>query len=262
MRIVFLGTSHGLHTSSRYNTATLLEVGETHYLIDCGEPVAGTLTRLGIGTSRLRALFVTHLHGDHMGGLTQLTNTLALRPGPGQLVTYYLPAEGVANLTLYLKTIYLEPETAETPVALRPVKSGDFYEDGLIKVRAVHNAHLTGSFEKMDLGEAPNSGQSYSYVIEGEGKRLAFSGDICGPLKDHALDHLVNEELDLLVMEMTHVQPTGILPVVGGMRIGQVALNHIHDPWEGEGEAALAAHCEKYLSCPFTIAHDGEELVL
>ncbi len=63
-------------------------------------------------------------------------------------------------------------------------------------------------------------------------------------------------------MEMTHIKPEDILPVVGRMQVRQVALYHIHDPWHGKGEATLRQYCEQHLSCPCVIAHDGDELVL
>ena len=262
MRLVFLGTSHGSHTYSRYNSSTLLEVNDSHYLIDCGEPATGTLVRSQIGLERLRALFVTHLHADHVGGLAQLTNMLVKRSDPPQLVQYCLPEEGAANLEQYLRTLYLNLDGGRIQVHLHPVRPGPVYEDEQITVAARYSAHLTGSFDHPKLGPQPCSGQSFSYLMAAEGKRLAFSGDLSGALRSHALDHLREEPLDLLVMEMTHIKPEDILPVVGRMQVRQVALYHIHDPWHGEGEATLRQYCEQHLSCPCVIAHDGDELVL
>ena len=100
MRLTFLGTSHGSHTYSRTNSSTLLEVNDSHYLIDCGEPATGTLVSSGIGLDRLRALFVTHLHADHVGGLAQLTNMLVKQGEPSRVVTYCLPEEGLTGVAL------------------------------------------------------------------------------------------------------------------------------------------------------------------
>lgn len=259
---MFLGTSHGSHTTSRYNSSTLLETDGSHYLIDCGEPATGTLVRAGIGLERLRALFVTHLHADHVGGLAQLTNMLVKRSQPPQVVHYCLPEEGLAGIAQYLHTLYLELARGAVQVQLRPVRPGPVYADEHVAVGAVFSAHLTGSFEAPKLGPEPRSGQSFSYVMALEGKRIAFTGDVSGALRGHALDHLRNEPLDLLVMEMTHIKPEDILPAVGQMPVRQVAFYHIHDPWHGEGEATLRAYCDQHLSCPYMIAHDGDELVL
>jgi ribonuclease BN (tRNA processing enzyme) len=262
MRIVFLGTSHGSHTYSRYNSSTLLEVNGSHYLIDCGEPATGTLVRSGIGLERLRALFVTHLHADHVGGLAQLTNMLVKRSQPPQLVQYCLPEEGLTGIEHYLHTLYLNLDGGRIRVHLRPVRPGPVYEDEEIAVSALYSAHLSDSFEEPKLGPKHCSGQSFSYLMQVEGKRVAFSGDLSGALRDRALDHLRDEPLDLLVMEMTHVKPQDVLPIVARMQVQQVVLYHIHDPWHGEGEARLRKHCDQHLSCPCLIAHDADELVL
>lgn len=71
MLITTLGTSHGSHTLPRNNTATLIETGDASYLVDCGEPVSGTMRRLGKDFGILRALFVTHMHADQVGGIAQ-----------------------------------------------------------------------------------------------------------------------------------------------------------------------------------------------
>lgn len=261
MRITFLGTSHGNHTYSRYNSSTLLQVREADYLIDCGEPVAGTLVRREIGFERLHALFVTHMHADHLGGLSELLNMERKQGTPGQFVCY-LPEEGLAATEAYLSAIYLSPDRSPARAPLRPVCPGLVHEDENLRVTAVISAHLAGSFDGVRLGPEPNGMQAFSYIIEAEGKRIAFSGDICGGLKGHAMDHLANERLDLLVMEMTHFQPQDILPVIARRQIGQLALYHLHDPWHGEGEQDLRALCDKYLPYPHMIAHDGDMLEL
>lgn len=262
MRLHFLGTSHGNHTYCRYNSSTLLQVGEADYLIDCGEPAAGTLVRSGLGFSRLQALFVTHLHSDHVGGLAALVNMLPKVGARDGEVGLYVPEEGLQGLEEYLHTLYLRPEQRRPRMCLRPVRPGAVYDDGRLQVRAVLSAHLAGSLDDIRLGPEPCGGQAFSYVMEAEGKRLAFSGDICGGLRGQAMDHLAGETLDLLVMEMTHIQPEDILPAVALMRPGQVVFYHIHDPWHGEGEAHLRGLCDRLLDCPYRVAHDGDTLEL
>lgn len=262
MRLIFLGTSHGNHTYNRFNSSTLLQVGECDYLIDCGEPVAGTLVRSGLGFSRLQALFVTHLHADHVGGLAALTNMLPKLGGRDGEVGFYLPEEGLQTIAAYLKSLYMSPEDRQPKMMLRPVRPGFVHEDAQIRVSAVLSAHLAGSLERVRLGPEPNGYQAFSYVIEAEGKRIAFSGDISGALRGQAMDHLTDQQLDLLVMEMTHIQPEDILPVVAQMQVGQLALYHIHDPWHGEGEDDLRRLCDEFLPFPYMIAHDGDQLEL
>ena len=67
MLITTLGTSHGNHTMTRNNSSTLVQTDGAAYLVDCGEPVAGTLERAGKWDPVIRTLFITHMHADHIG---------------------------------------------------------------------------------------------------------------------------------------------------------------------------------------------------
>lgn len=65
MRFALLGSG------SRGN-ATLVEVGDTLIMVDCGFPLVETearLARLGIEPDRVTALLITHEHGDHASGI-------------------------------------------------------------------------------------------------------------------------------------------------------------------------------------------------
>jgi len=65
-RLVLLGTCGGPWPApGRSGIAQAVVVGDEAYLVDCGTGVAGQLVRTGL-LRRLRAVFVTHLHSDHV----------------------------------------------------------------------------------------------------------------------------------------------------------------------------------------------------
>ncbi|VXC57270.1 Ribonuclease Z [Massilia sp. 9I] len=74
MEIQFLGTSSGTPTRSRNMTAIALRTrGAKHWsLIDCAEGTQYRLLRTNLSPMSLRAIFITHLHGDHCYGLPGL----------------------------------------------------------------------------------------------------------------------------------------------------------------------------------------------
>jgi ribonuclease Z len=74
MEILFLGTSAGTPTKTRNVTALALRLfGSRHWLlIDCGEGTQHRILHTNLSLMNLRAIFITHLHGDHCYGLPGL----------------------------------------------------------------------------------------------------------------------------------------------------------------------------------------------
>ncbi|RRV10257.1 ribonuclease Z [Pseudomonas sp. v388] len=74
MFLQFLGTSSGVPTKARNVSATaVIEAsGKRWYLVDCGEGTQHQLLRTSLSVSELRAIFITHVHGDHCFGLPGL----------------------------------------------------------------------------------------------------------------------------------------------------------------------------------------------
>src|SRR5438309_1358909 len=78
LRVVPLGTSAGRPTLSRGASALAIAAEGAWVLCDCGEGAQVAALRAGLSLSRLDAVLVTHLHGDHFNGLAGLLGTLGL----------------------------------------------------------------------------------------------------------------------------------------------------------------------------------------
>lgn len=74
MDLLFLGTSSGTPTKARNvsGLALLEDSGKGWYLIDCGEATQHQLLHTPLTLHGLRAIFITHVHGDHCFGLPGL----------------------------------------------------------------------------------------------------------------------------------------------------------------------------------------------
>ena len=89
--ITILGNSSAKPTPHAHPSAQVVNLNEQYYLVDAGEGVQQQLIRRGINPLRLRAVFISHLHGDHCFGLFPLIATLGLE-GKRTPLDIYAPA--------------------------------------------------------------------------------------------------------------------------------------------------------------------------
>ena len=76
--VTILGSASAKPTPDRHPSAQIVKVHEQHYLVDAGEGAQQQMFRYGINPLKLRAVFISHLHGDHVFGLFPLISTLGL----------------------------------------------------------------------------------------------------------------------------------------------------------------------------------------
>jgi ribonuclease Z len=76
--LTILGSSSAVPTSDRYPTAQVLNIRGRFFLIDCGEGTQIQLRRQKISFSKIKHVFISHLHGDHYFGLIGLVSTMNL----------------------------------------------------------------------------------------------------------------------------------------------------------------------------------------
>ena len=77
-RVTILGSSSASPTPKRNPSAHAPNVHEQFFLVDCGEGTQKQLRSAGINPLKINAVFITHLHGDHVFGLFGLISTMGL----------------------------------------------------------------------------------------------------------------------------------------------------------------------------------------
>ena len=156
--------------SGSKGNATLIEVGKTRILMDCGFSVKETekrLLRLGCDVSSLTAVVVTHEHGDHINGVGRLSRKHKL---PVWLTHGTCLA---AKDSDFVKTCFIEPDTA--------FEIGDIH---LQPFRVPHDAR-----------------EPCQFIFSDGGFRLGVLSDL-GHATPHVLRNLVS--LDALMLECNY----------------------------------------------------------
>jgi ribonuclease BN (tRNA processing enzyme) len=69
MRIDLIGTGDAFGSGGRFNSCLRLRAAQADMLVDCGASSLVALNRAGIDRNYLRAILLTHFHGDHLHGL-------------------------------------------------------------------------------------------------------------------------------------------------------------------------------------------------
>lgn len=75
MNLTLLGTGGPVPDPDRHAAAVALQVGEEYLLFDTGRGVVLQLARAGIPIEKIRAVFLTHHHYDHIGDLADVVLT-------------------------------------------------------------------------------------------------------------------------------------------------------------------------------------------
>lgn len=238
MRITFLGSSHGLPEPNRQCTCTMLELGDKVYFVDMGMMATNALVTRGIPIEAVKAVFITHPHGDHSNGLVQFVDLISWGYLSADPLIHVPKIEMQAVLQEWLRVI----GTESRPIRFAEVRPGLLYDDGDLRVTAYATQH---------------SPKSYAFLIEAEGKSILFTGDLRRPGVDFP-EVVYERPLDLVVCEAAHFPVTEYEPVFRQSRIGRICVHH-HVPFNLPHIQTLA---EAMKPVPVTTVYDGLEIHL
>jgi ribonuclease BN (tRNA processing enzyme) len=69
MKVQFAGSGDAFGSGGRLQTCIYIEAASVRFLIDCGATALSGLKRLGIDPAAIDVIVLSHLHGDHFGGV-------------------------------------------------------------------------------------------------------------------------------------------------------------------------------------------------
>lgn len=239
--------------ADRHHTSFTIEYREKLYWFDAGEYCSHTALVAGLALPVTEAVFVSHAHIDHVGGLPNLLCTLnklskvsqvSLRSLEDRDIQIFIPDldvwDGIVKFLAGTQGGFRTPFRLQTQC----YDDGVIYDANGVRVIALHNKHLGDTAPFM----------SFSFRVEIGDKSIVYSGDVksiedCEPLL---------KDCDLLLMETGHHRVEDICHWLKNSEhcIGQLVFVH-HGRAILDNPARELAKAKEILGEIVSIADDG-----
>lgn len=242
IRMTFLGTGFGVPTAQRYRTAILLEVDDRAYLLDAGAPVADILQRRNYDLPKIKALFNTHFHMDHIFGGIALMDLFSVFFKDTDMQVYLPSEEG--KQAIY--SLLAAGGNKATDRLKMSVYDDDFiYDDGYIRLVPIRNAHGGKGFN------------SFGFYIEIDEHRILFTGDMSNGLKDDGFPKIAFDgHFDVVISECTHFGVQLLAENIKKTDTDIFAVTHVY-PLD---KFVQLEELSDELDCTLLVAEDDDEI--
>lgn len=149
MELTFLGVGSAF-TMEGFQSNMLLSIGDKKMLIDCGSDARKSLAAIGLGCADVDAVYISHQHADHVGGLEWLAFSTFFNPTlerPTMYINENLVAELWENsLRGGLRSIQGQITTLDSYFDVHPIeKNGTFNFEGT-EFRTIQTIHVVDGY--------------------------------------------------------------------------------------------------------------------
>lgn len=164
--VTFLGSGDAFASGGRFHTCFLVEAPGTRLLIDCGASAPVAMKRIGVDSAEIDAVIVSHLHGDHFGGIPFLLLDAILLSGRTRPLSIAGPAGMAERVAAATEALYPGLLDGELDFDIEYVELQPGEPKAVAGTTVTPEAAIHG-------GGAP----ALSLRVECAGKTIAYSGD-------------------------------------------------------------------------------------
>ncbi len=166
LSVRFLGSGDAFGSGGRLQACIHVDFDGRSYLLDCGASSLVAMKKAGVETSRLEAVVLSHLHGDHFGGIPFLLLNEQLIAKRSKPLLIAGPPGLVERIPAAMEVLFPGSSTMKRgfAVAFSELAERTATPVEALKVTAYPVIHASG---------AP----AYALRIECGGKIISYSGD-------------------------------------------------------------------------------------
>lgn len=166
MMLTVVGSGDAFGSGGRLQSCYHVAAAGGDFLIDCGATALIGMQRLGLDPDRVATILISHLHGDHFGGLVWWLLHAHYVTGRTAPLTIVGPAGIAQRFAAAAEALF--PKSTEIPrrfeMTFREYVPEVELEAGGVRVTPYEVLH-------------PSGAPPYALRIDGDGKVLSFSGD-------------------------------------------------------------------------------------
>jgi ribonuclease Z len=142
IKVTFLGTGGSTPTKFRGLPSTALEHDGKLFLFDCGEGTQRQCIYYSVNISKIKAIFLSHIHGDHTIGIAGLMRTLALNKRTEPL-EIYIPKGYEKQLS---ELMGFDRALIGYKILIKPIESGVIYKGRDFEICAFKLNHTISTY--------------------------------------------------------------------------------------------------------------------
>lgn len=166
MKVTFVGCGDAFGTGGRFNTCIHLACADVNALIDFGASSMVALRAACIEPNSIAAIFITHLHGDHFGGLPFFMLDAQLYSRRSEPLTIVGPPG--------LKARFRRAQEVLFPGSSRVEPR---FELSIQEIDQRTRADVLGFEVEAFAACHPSGAPSYSLRLNRDGRTIVYSGD-------------------------------------------------------------------------------------